>query len=420
MKLLKRLMAAGGAAGLLVGLGATPAFAVTQFSGSIAADCINSGQHQTITVDSALDALVHIEVTIGGNTANDGTAHGTGPVNANGTFSDEWRVDAGLQRQRGAAAETAGRFDHHAPRNHPSGGSGRRGRYDHHDARDRGRRPDDHSQPESGSRPDPTGPAPDGKATKSFECALAGNRPAGRVRRHGRRTRPATTQLIPGGGATPRGSLARGASIVIAVGVTLLVAGIPASVIGRPPIQRVAPSKTILATASTTPSPSASPTASAPEQAAADKAQRNAAAVVAAAAPPTPVTARISIPRIGIRNAPVYDRGTDSRGNMLIAPGYSVTHYAFSAAFGAGNAVIYGHDDIQGSIFGHLYDLRPGDTVRITVGAEIQNYRATVHQIGAPTALSVLSPTRDARLTMLTCWPYNVDTQRWIVTAVKT
>jgi len=92
MKLLKRLMAAGGAAGLLVGLGATPAFAVTQFSGSIAADCINSGQHQTITVDSALDALVHIEVTIGGNTANDGTAHGTGLVNANGTFSDEWKV----------------------------------------------------------------------------------------------------------------------------------------------------------------------------------------------------------------------------------------------------------------------------------------------------------------------------------------
>src|SRR2546422_9585648 len=90
MKLLKRLMAAGGAAGLLVGLGATPAFAVTQFSGSIAADCINSGQHQTITVDSALDALVHIEVTIGGNTANDGTAHGTGPVNANGSFSHEW------------------------------------------------------------------------------------------------------------------------------------------------------------------------------------------------------------------------------------------------------------------------------------------------------------------------------------------
>src|SRR2546426_1860485 len=92
MKLLKRLMAAGGAAGLLVGLGATPAFATTQFSASIAASCINSGQKQTITVDSALDALVHIEVTIGGNTANDGTANGTGLVNANGTFSDEWTV----------------------------------------------------------------------------------------------------------------------------------------------------------------------------------------------------------------------------------------------------------------------------------------------------------------------------------------
>ena len=205
---------------------------------------------------------------------------------------------------------------------------------------------------------------------------------------------------------------------MIAVGVALLLAGIPASGLGRPPVKRVATSKTILAT--TTPSSSASPTASATEQAAADKAQRNAAAVVAAAAPPTPVTARISIPRIGIRNAPVYERGTDARGNMLIAPGYSVTHFAFSAPFGAGNAVIYGHDDIQGSIFGHLYDLRPGDTVRITVGTETQSYRVTGHQIVAPTAVSVLAPTRDARLTIITCWPYNVDTQRWIVTAVKT
>ena len=105
---------------------------------------------------------------------------------------------------------------------------------------------------------------------------------------------------------------------------------------------------------------------------------------------------------------------------MLIAPGYSVTHFAFSAPFGAGNAVIYGHDDIQGSIFEHLYDLRPGDTVRITVGTETQSYRVTGHQIVAPTAVSVLAPTRDARLTIITCWPYNVDTQRWIVTAVKT
>jgi sortase (surface protein transpeptidase) len=37
----------------------------------------------------------------------------------------------------------------------------------------------------------------------------------------------------------------------------------------------------------------------------------------------------------------------------------------------------------------------------------------------APTAVNVLDPTPDARLTIMTCWPFNVDTKRWIVTAVK-
>ncbi len=104
---------------------------------------------------------------------------------------------------------------------------------------------------------------------------------------------------------------------------------------------------------------------------------------------------------------------------MSIAPGYAVTHYSFSAPFGSGNSVIYGHDDIQGNIFGHLYDLAAGDTVQIAVGGTTQTYRVSGHQIVAPTAVSVLAPTSDARLTIITCWPFNVDTKRWIVTAVR-
>jgi sortase A len=148
-------------------------------------------------------------------------------------------------------------------------------------------------------------------------------------------------------------------------------------------------------------------------------AERNAAAAVAAAAPATKATAQISIPRIGINNAPVYDRGTDAKGVMLIAPGYTVTHYSFSAAFGTGNTVLYGHDDIQGNIFGHLYDLNPGDLIQITTAGQAQTYRVTGHQIVAPTTVSVLAPTGDVRLTIITCWPFNVDTKRWIVTASK-
>ena len=208
----------------------------------------------------------------------------------------------------------------------------------------------------------------------------------------------------------------RGPFVLLAAGVLVLLTSIPATGLGRSPARPAPTSRTVLALAPATPSPSSSPSATAPATAPPATHPNAAAAVV----PPTAVTARISIPRIGIRNAPVYNRGTDGKGVMLIAPGYSVTHYAFSAPFGTGNTVLYGHDDIQGNIFGHLYDLRPGDTVQIAVAGETQTYRVTGHQIVLPTEVSVLSPTEDARLTIITCWPFNVDTKRWIVTAVRT
>jgi len=208
--------------------------------------------------------------------------------------------------------------------------------------------------------------------------------------------------------------------VLAGVGLFLLLT-IAAIMLFRAPASLRATASKILTSASTVPSKAASPSAK-PEAtmpAAEAAAQRNAAAAAAAAAPATAVTARISIPRISIHSAPVYDRAIDAKGAMLIAPGYAVTRYSFSAPFGSGNTVIYGHDDIQGNIFAHLYDLGPGDTVQITVGGAIQTYRVTGHQIVLPSAVSVLAPSSDARLTIITCWPYNVDTKRWIVTAVK-
>jgi sortase A len=204
--------------------------------------------------------------------------------------------------------------------------------------------------------------------------------------------------------------------VLLAAGVLLLLASIPATGLGRSPAPLAATARHILVAASIPPSPSASPTAPATPQPT-QAAQPNAAAAVAAA-PSTPVVARISIPRIGIRNAPIYDRGTNAKGIMLIAPGYAVTHYAFSAPFGTGNTFLYGHDDIQGNIFGHLYDLAPGDVVQVNVGGATQVYRVTGHEIVPPTAVGILAPTADVRLTIMTCWPFNVDTKRWVVTAV--
>ena len=59
------------------------------------------------------------------------------------------------------------------------------------------------------------------------------------------------------------------------------------------------------------------------------------------------------------------------------------------------------------------------DLIQVTVGGQTQIYRVTGHQIVTPTAISVLAPTPDVRLTIITCWPFNVDSKRWIVTAVR-
>jgi len=137
------------------------------------------------------------------------------------------------------------------------------------------------------------------------------------------------------------------------------------------------------------------------------------------AAGPNQVVAYLSIPKLGIKNAPIFDRGVDGGGNMQIAKGYAITHYAYSSPIGAGNAVLYGHDDIEGSVFGRLKDLQAGDEVDVTApGGSPVSYRVTVRSIVAPTAVQILQATNDVRLTLFTCWPNWVDTQRVVVTAM--
>jgi LPXTG-site transpeptidase (sortase) family protein len=135
---------------------------------------------------------------------------------------------------------------------------------------------------------------------------------------------------------------------------------------------------------------------------------------------PNQVVAFLSIPRLGIKNAAIYDRGVDTKGNMLIAKGYSVTHYAFSSPIGSGNAVLYGHDDIEGSVFASIKDLKAGDEVDV---ADASGAVTVYHVTGKPTivppsAVQILQPTNDVRLTLFTCWPNWVDTQRVVVTAM--
>jgi LPXTG-site transpeptidase (sortase) family protein len=128
-----------------------------------------------------------------------------------------------------------------------------------------------------------------------------------------------------------------------------------------------------------------------------------------------PVT--IDIPRIGVQVA-VVDRGVDASGNLPIANGLVVTHYIFSGGVGAlGNYVAYGHDDIQGSVFEHLDALRVGDPIELVSGDRRYLYRVTASKIVAPTDVQVLKSTPTATMTLITCTPYMVDTQRIVVNA---
>ncbi len=137
---------------------------------------------------------------------------------------------------------------------------------------------------------------------------------------------------------------------------------------------------------------------------------------------PTPPTSALpvglTIPRLGIQAAPVYDRGLDATHHLPIAPGYAVTHYQFSAPIGTrGNAVLYGHDDIQGQIFRSLPLLQPGDRILLNVGRHPVVYAVTGSQIVAPTDVAVMAPSTTAMLTVISCYPYNVDSQRIVVWA---
>jgi LPXTG-site transpeptidase (sortase) family protein len=132
--------------------------------------------------------------------------------------------------------------------------------------------------------------------------------------------------------------------------------------------------------------------------------------------PNTPI-GRIRIPRLGL-SAPIFDRGMDQQRQMVIARGYAVTHFQFSSSIGAGNAVLYGHDDIEGSVFNRLGELRAGDEIDIALtDGEQQVWHVTGRSIVAPSDVAILDPSKDPRLTLFTCWPTWVDTQRVVVTA---
>jgi len=82
-----------------------------------------------------------------------------------------------------------------------------------------------------------------------------------------------------------------------------------------------------------------------------------------------------------------------------------------------GNCVISAHDDIYGQIFRYLSDLELEDEIIVYSGAQPYHYRVVAKRIIEPTEVAVMDPTPEPILTLITCYPFLIDTHRVVVIA---
>jgi sortase A len=82
-----------------------------------------------------------------------------------------------------------------------------------------------------------------------------------------------------------------------------------------------------------------------------------------------------------------------------------------------GNMFLSAHNDIYGELFRHLDKLKPGD--EFVVSTERQSYTYVVREIKVvePTDVWIMAPTAHASATLLSCYPYRVNTKRIAVFA---
>jgi sortase A len=136
------------------------------------------------------------------------------------------------------------------------------------------------------------------------------------------------------------------------------------------------------------------------------------AAIPSGKEPPT----RMVIAKIRL-NAPVVET-PPVNGEWEVAD-WGVGHLTTTPNPGvAGNMALSAHDDIKGEIFKRLDELRPGDDVHIYTRHLMFTYTVVSSQVVDPTDVSVLNPTSQPTVTLISCTPYWVDTQRLIVRAV--
>ncbi|HET9365059.1 MAG TPA: class D sortase [Candidatus Angelobacter sp.] len=111
---------------------------------------------------------------------------------------------------------------------------------------------------------------------------------------------------------------------------------------------------------------------------------------------PDQMLTRVIVPKINL-DAIVVEGA--SRKDLSDGPG----HMKQTAMPGeVGNAVITGHRD---TFFRHIYELVKGDQIQIRRNGRVFTYQVTGKRIVMPEDLSVIKPTTDPQLTLITCYP---------------
>jgi len=82
-----------------------------------------------------------------------------------------------------------------------------------------------------------------------------------------------------------------------------------------------------------------------------------------------------------------------------------------------GNVVLSAHNDVYGELFRYLDRLQPGDQVILYTQERQYIYVVDRTVIVKPTQVEVMAPTADPTVTLISCYPYLVDTERIVVFA---
>ena len=133
----------------------------------------------------------------------------------------------------------------------------------------------------------------------------------------------------------------------------------------------------------------------------------------------------IEIEKIGVIAPVIKNVNGDDKEIYNQALKDGVAHYRGTALPKDGsNVFIFGHSSSligqngdYGDIFKDLADLEIGDTIVITYEGEKIEYKVSGERIVEETEISVLSPTEEEQITLMTCWPIGTSEKRLIVTA---